>query len=116
MPQILSAVALAFAFQARYPNAALPANIDQLTAEEGEVESISAMAVRGYQTMSGPLQWVRAIDNFFEAGEIVQIGDFVEVSIATGILLRKNSRAVFATQDEVNAAQLAADSKPVGKK
>ncbi len=89
------------AFAARYPQGGQVDSISA-SAEGGTVASIQAAgAVRGFAAVSGPLQWVRATDHFYQGGELIQAGDFVQVQDSDARSLRRTGRAVDATDQEV---------------
>ena len=69
------------------------------------------MAVKTFNSNPGPLQWVRATENFFEAGEHVLIGDFVEVKEGVAQWLASIGRAEIVTEEDVEAAKAAKTKK-----
>jgi hypothetical protein len=69
------------------------------------------MAVKAYQSSTGTLVWVRAKENFFEAGEHVLKGDYVQVKEGVGNWLQSLDRAEIVEEEEVEAAKLAKKSK-----
>jgi S-adenosylhomocysteine hydrolase len=69
------------------------------------------MAVKTFNANSGPLLWVRAKENFFEAGEHVLIGDYVEVKEGVANWLQSLDRAVIVEEEDVQAAQAARTKK-----
>lgn len=95
------------AFAARYP-LAQGGTVDSINASAekaeagGTVESLQAAgAVRGFAAVSGLLQWVKATDNFYQGGELIQTGDYVQVQESDARTLRRTGRAVDATDQEV---------------
>lgn len=70
------------------------------------------MAVKSFATSTGTLVWVKATDTFFEAGEHVNIGDYVQVKEGVGNWLQSLDRAVIVDDEEVEAAKLAKTKKP----
>lgn len=95
-------------FSSRFNNAPLPGTVDlSASGEETKVDSIQAMAVKGFAQVSGPLQFVKASDHFYAAGEMVFAGDYVQLTQQDADLLVKAGRAEYATDEEVAKAQKA---------
>lgn len=69
------------------------------------------MAVIGFQSSTGTLLWVKAKENFFEAGQHVLVGDYVEVKEGVANWLQSLDRAVIVEESEVEAAALAKKTK-----
>lgn len=122
--QILSAAFLTAALAARYPNPAPEAvggTID-ISASEENIGTVQAAAVRGFQANPGKLEWVRANEHFFEAGEIVHRGDYVQLKADVAKALSASGRGTIVTEDEVKSASKAVDvqasetTSPKGKK
>lgn len=111
MKRVLTAAALATAFAARYPQAGV---IDNLSAGEEAVGSLEAQAARSFNQVGGKLKWVKCTEHFREAGEVIEPGEFVQMREhdANGVVNAR--RAVFATDEEVAAAQEETEA-PVSK-
>lgn len=103
MSRIISAVALAAAFTARYPNT--ESGTVDISASAEPVPEIQASAVRGFAATAGPLQWVKATTHFFQGGELIQEGDYVQVQELDAKRLVASERAELATDEDVAAAQ-----------
>ena len=110
MARFITAAALTTSFNKRNPAPTQPAVIADLQAS-GTVDKLEAQAVRGYSQVSGKLQYVKASEHFFVAGELIQAGDYVEVTEDDAKRLRNAGRAEYATTEEVGAAQKAAKGK-----
>lgn len=110
--KVLTAVALAASFADRFPNAQ-PGVLKSLdaSAESGTVDSIQAAAVKGFASVSGKLVWVKATEHFYQSGELIQAGDFVQVEDNDARRLINVGRAEYASDEQVAAAQ----SAPKGK-
>jgi hypothetical protein len=107
MSKVITSTSLAESFSARYPNATSSGVIDAIaaSAKSGQVDSIQAGSVKGFAVVSGKLQWVKAVEHFYQSGELIQIGDFVQVQIEDATRLKNAAKAEFATDAEVTAAQ-----------
>lgn len=64
------------------------------------------MAVREFQTTTGPLLWVKATSTFFAAGQHVNIGDYIQVKQGIANWLQSLDRAKIVQPEEVEAARL----------
>lgn len=109
MSRILSAALIAGNFSARYPSAA-PAQAGQVdsisaSADSGQVDSIQASAFKGFAAVAGKLQWVQALEHFFQAGSLILKDDFVQVVEEDAKRLFAAGRALFVSDDEVAKAQ-----------
>ena len=102
MIRIHTAATLAAAFQSRYPTAAT----DRLASLDAaaELDSVEAMAVRGFASVSSKLVWVRATSHFFVNGEFVSDGDYVELEGSEAHALLRREQALPATAEEAAAA------------
>ncbi len=111
---ILRFSAITAALAARYPKANFGqgGTIDSLQAAGGEVSSISAAAsVRGFSASVGNLEWVKATDNFFEAGSMISVGDYVQVKEGVAKWLESQGRAVIVDEAEVQSAAAKSTTK-----
>ena len=112
--KIVTLAALAASFAARYPNAAAAGTVESLqagAAEPGTVGKLEAGAVRGFAANAGKLQFVKALTHFYVEGELIQEGDFVQVTEPDAKMLRNAGRAEFASDEEIAAAQKGSKGK-----
>ncbi len=87
MAKLHSATDLDAAFAARFPHAGKPGYEGDIPAlfanaakpESGVVDSVQAMAIRGFETVSGKLVWVRAKSHFYQKFETIPAGDLVQI-------------------------------------
>lgn len=105
--KITSAATLLAAFALRLPTgpgsvASVSASADE---DEGQVETIQAMAVKGFAQVSGPLQYVKAKEHFYAAGEPIFAGDYVQLTQEEAKRLVAADRAELATEADVAAAE-----------
>ncbi len=110
MPKLHTATALAANFHARFPQ---PGEVDIAAAAAPEVKfprdaksvDIQAAGVHSF-TAPGKMLYVKATDHFLVLGETIQAGEYVELPEADAkYLVNTASRAEFATDEEVAAAQ-----------
>lgn len=101
-------------FNARYPSATQPGQVDSISAsgDPGQVDSIQASSFKGFAAVAGKLQWVQAIEHFFQKGELILKDDFVQVIEEDARRLFAAGRAMFATDAQVAQAQTAAADAP----
>ena len=105
MSRIITAAALSASFNARNPAPAEQSGTVATISASGVLPEVRAQAMRNYSQVSGSLQWVKAKEHFFVAGETVLEGDLVQVTELDAKRLRNIGRAEFATDEEVAAAQ-----------
>lgn len=105
MSKILTAAAIAASYEARHP--AQAGIIENLAASGDTVAGLQAAAVRPYAVPTGKLVYVKALEHFYVAGELVQIGDYVQVSEKESRGLVNIGRAEIATDEDVAAASQA---------
>jgi hypothetical protein len=113
MSRVLTAASIAAAFAARYPRAGV---IDSVNASEGKLPSVDAQAVRGFATVTGKLLWVQALDHFYEAGELIKAGDFVEMRELDANSVISRGLAKASTAVEAAAADIANKTEVKGPK
>jgi len=110
MSRAHSAPALSAAFAARYPQSNVLESLSA-SADKGTLSAVQAQAVRGFSTVTGKLQWVKATENFYEAGELIKAGDFVEMRELDANAVISRNFAVASTAEEAAQAASAADAK-----
>ena len=110
MSRVLSAAALSAAFAARYSQFNVIDSISA-SADKGKLSTVQAQAVRGFSTVTGKLQWVKATENFYEAGELVKAGDFVEMRELDANAVIARGFAVASTAEAAAQADAANDAK-----
>ena len=110
MAKLHSAESLATAFATRFPNAGkpqlegnIPAVFASAAPEAGTLDNVQAMAIRGFETVSGKLVWVRAKTHFFQNFQTIPAGDLVQVPESDAKGLVRNGMAEVVTDDEVAA-------------
>lgn len=72
-----------------------------------KIDSLQAMAVRGFASVSGNLKWVKATQHFYVAFEPITAGDLLQIPEKDAAGLVRDGKAVYATDDEIAAAQKA---------
>lgn len=109
-----SADVLDTSFASRFPNSrrvprGQSGNVDSLSAsaEAGSLDTVQAMAVKGFAAVSGKLVWVRAKQHFYQNFEIISAGDFVQIPEDDAKRLVNAGKAEMATDADVAAAQKA---------
>ena len=115
--KIISAGIILAALAARYPANAVPGDVSlSAAAEPGQLTSVDAAAVQGYNPVSGPLKWVKATENFTVAGTLTVVGDYVEVREKDANWLVSQNRAVVVPYAEVEEASLGSRTQVKGSK
>ena len=80
--------------------------------QPGTVDTLEAMAVKGFAATQTTLQWIKAQSHFFiSRGDMVAAGDYAEVQSDVAERLIANGQAVEASKEEVEAAVLGARTK-----
>ena len=103
---VKSAADLASSFHSRFPNAGRGGTVDSLaaSAEPGTVDSVEAMAVTNYASVSGPLQFVQAVAHFRVGGTVIKRGDYVQVTAADAKRFEYSGRAILVSDEQAAAA------------
>ena len=115
--KILTAAALLAGYTSRNHIGPQPGTVNIIAAsaeelpEDTTLDTVQAMSVKGFATVAGPLQFIKAKENFYVAGEPVYIDDFVQVTSEDAKRLVAAGRADLASDDDVNAAQKASKGK-----
>lgn len=102
---LITIAALGAAFSARYPNAGT-VNLEASVAEPGIV-AVEAAAFRGFSSGSSKIVPVKALENFFVAGQVIAAGDIVEVPEPDANYLCRQGQASFATDADISSLKKA---------